>query len=273
MVVMSAADMSRLVEHRPTRVLLVLDQPVLAELISLTLSHGACSVRTATSVEHVATIVAEWQPRLVVLDMALSGTGIIQQLRNRAVEDSPALLMGLVGSGDLQSKLAVFNAGADDMLTVPFAPEELLARVLALTRRSRTDPLALLPTIGVGEIEIDIVNRTVRTGGLQLRLTPVEFVLLYLFMANLGRVLTRREILRTLWGTDHEAESNIVDQHVRNLRARLHTGGQHARSITTVAGRGYRFCVRTQAESSSSPGFGVSRRSDGASAAAKTHGT
>ena len=234
--------------HRPARVLLVLDQPLLAELISLTLNHGVCSVRTASSGEHVAIITADWWPHLLIVDMALNGREIIQHFKTGAGPGSTPAVMGLVGPDDLQSKLAVFKAGADDMLTVPFAPEELLARVLALTRRSRTDPLALLPTIGVGDLEMDIVNRTVWTGGLHLRLTPVEFDLLYLFLANPGRVLTRAEILRTLWGTDHEAESNIVDQQVRNLRARLDTGGRHARSITSVAGRGYRFYVRTQAK-------------------------
>ena len=145
--------------------------------------------------------------------------------------------MGQVGCGDLRRKLAAFDACADDILTMPFGPEELLARVISLTRRSRTAPIASTPVITVGRLEIDIVARTVRAGGSELHLTPLDLGLLYSLAANPGRVLTREEILDTLWGTDHGAESTVVDQHVRNLQ----TDGRQPRFIATVAGRGYRF--------------------------------
>jgi two-component system, OmpR family, response regulator MprA len=219
----------------------VLNRPVLTELISLSLNHGVCSVRTATAPEHSAPITAEWQPHLLILDMALNCPQIIQQFRTQAVAGSTPSVMSLVEPDDLQSKLAVFNAGADDMLVVPFAPEELLARVLALTRRSTTGPVQLTSTITIGELEIDIVNRTVRADDLQLRLTPLEFGLLYLLLANPGQVLTRAQILHVLLGTDHKAEGKVVDQYVRSLRARLQTLGRPAGCIATVAGRGYRF--------------------------------
>jgi two-component system KDP operon response regulator KdpE len=172
----------------------------------------------------------------------------MQQLRTRAVAGSPLLVLGLVGRGDLKSKLAAFDAGADDMLTVPFAPEELLARVIALTRRSTTAHIALTPVITVGELQIDILKRTLRVGDSELHLTPLELGLLYLLAANPGRVLTREEILDTLWGTDRGAEGNVVDQHVRNLRARLQTDGRQPRFIATVPGRGYRFLPSGQSD-------------------------
>ena len=104
-----------------------------------------------------------------------------------------------------------------------------------------TAPIASTPVITLGELEIDVVKRVVRAGASDMRLTPMEVGLLYLLAANPGRVLTRDEILDTLWGTDNGAESNVVDQHVRNLRARLQTDGRLPRFIATVAGRGYRF--------------------------------
>jgi DNA-binding response OmpR family regulator len=153
----------------PARVLIVLDRPDLVELATATLNHGTCSVRTVGTAEQLATLAAEWQPHLLILDMALNGLRIMQQVRTRAISVSPMSVMGLVSRGDLRSKLAAFDAGADDILTIPFEPEELLARVITLTRRSRTAPIASTPVITVGELEIDVVKRVVRAGGADMR--------------------------------------------------------------------------------------------------------
>jgi DNA-binding response OmpR family regulator len=219
-------------------VLVVLDRPVLVELISLTLNHGVCSVRTATAVEHVASLATEWQPHLLILDMALNGSLIMQQVRTRAGDGASMLVLGLLAGTDLRGKLAAFDDGADDILTVPFAPEELLARVIALMQRSRTAPIVLTPTITVGELQIDILYRTVRVGDDELHLSPLELALLYLLAAIPGRVLTREEILATLWGADDTAQTKLVDQYIHNLRARLQTDSRRPRFIATVPGRG-----------------------------------
>ena len=97
-----------------------------------------------------------------------------------------------------------------DILTVPFAPEELLARVIARMRRSYSDAVTFTPVIKIGELEIDILKRTVLTGALELHLTPLEQSLLYLLAANAGRVVSRDEILDTLWGVDSTAELYIA---------------------------------------------------------------
>ena len=245
---LSTSDASGTGDRGPARVLVVIDRPVLVELVTMTLNHGVCTVRTVITAEQVAITVAEWQPHLLVPDMALNGLCIMQQLRTGARAGSVPLVMGLVRRGDLRSKLAAFDAGADDILTIPFAPEELLARVIALTRRTRTASVALTPVISVGDLQIDIANRTVRAGDSEMRLTPLELGLLYLLAANPGRVLTREEILDTLWGTDHGAEATVVDQHIRSLRARLQSDGRQPRFITTVPGRGYRFLPSGQAD-------------------------
>jgi two-component system alkaline phosphatase synthesis response regulator PhoP len=150
-------------------------------------------------------------------------------------------VIGLTRRGDLKNKLAAFELGVDDILTVPFAPEELLARVIALVRRSYSNKLTFTPVIKVGELEIDILQRTVRAGTSNLHLTSLEQSLLYLLAANAGRVLSREEILDTLWGVDYVAESNVVDRQIRNLRARLQNDWRAPRFIATVPGRGYRF--------------------------------
>src|SRR5438477_6242398 len=126
-------------------------------------------------------------------------------------------------------------------MTLPFPPEELLARVIALVRRSYPDAAAFAPVIRLGDLEIDILHRSVRAGTTELHLTALEQSLLYLLAANAGRVVTRDEILDALWGPDYVAGSNVVDRQVRNLRARLEDDWRQPRYIATVPGRGYRF--------------------------------
>ena len=138
----------------------------------------------------------------------------------------------------------------DDILTVPFSPEEFVARTLALMRRTYRAEFPFKPVLRLGELEIDILNRSVRAGGHELHLTALDQSLLYLLAANAGRVMTRDEILDHLWGVDFVAESNVVDRHVRNLRAKLQNNWHRPRYIATVPGRGYRFVPTTTEEAS-----------------------
>jgi DNA-binding response OmpR family regulator len=147
-------------------------------------------------------------------------------------------VLALTRRGDLKTKLAAFDQGVDDVVAVPFAPEELLARALAITRRAHGTQPVLDPTVRIGEIEIDILNRVVRAGTSVIHLTGLEQSLLYLLAANAGRVITRDEILDALWGTDFVAESNVVDRHVRGLRAKLQNDWRRPRFIATVPGVG-----------------------------------
>ena len=145
------------------RVLLVLDRPVLVELIKLTLNHGVCTTRAVTIAAEVETTVAKWQPHLVILDMDLDGAQISSLVSPKAPSSGRLPIIGLTRRGDLKAKLTAFEAGVDDILTVPFAPEELLARVIALLRRSYSEAVTFTPVIKIGELEIDILKRTVYT--------------------------------------------------------------------------------------------------------------
>jgi len=230
-------------------VLLVLDQPVVAELIKLTLDHGAFETRQAVSAAEALVVLGQWRPHLVLLDMDLEGVGGARVMDRigpgaagpGAAGGAPVPTIALTRRGDLRTKLEAFERGVDDILTLPFSPEELLARMVALVRRAYPEAAAFRPVIRLGDLEIDILHRTVRAGTSELHLTAMEQSLLYLLAANAGRVITREEILGTLWGPDHAAGSNVVDQQVRSLRARLQNDWRRPRFIATVPGRGYRF--------------------------------
>ncbi|MDQ3810901.1 MAG: response regulator transcription factor [Chloroflexota bacterium] len=225
----------------PVRVLLVLDRQTVLEMIKLTLNHGVYTTRTASSAPAALAVVDDWQPHLVVFDADLDGQHVMQRVVGRAGGSTRLPAIALTRRGDLRTKLAAFEWGVDDILTIPFAPEELLARVVAVLRRSYSDAVTFTPVIQLGELAIDILNRTVRVGESELHLTSLEQSLLYLLAANAGRVVTREEILDTLWGVDYVAESNVVDRQIRNLRVRLQNDWKRPRFIATIPGRGYRF--------------------------------
>ena len=129
----------------------------------------------------------------------------------------------------------------DDILTMPFSPEELLARSIVISRRASGIQRPIVPTIRLGEMEIDIVNRQVRAGGSVIHLSGIEQSLLYLLASRGGQVVSREDILDAVWGTDFVAESNIVDRHIRSLRVKLQNDYRHPRFIATIPGQGYKF--------------------------------
>ena len=232
-----------LAEVEARRALLFHDRPLIVDLIELTLNHGLFVVRAASSMAEAEAILADWRPHLSVVDMDREDSaGLLGRLgASNTMRQSRTPILGLTRRGDLKTKLKAFDLGVDDILTVPFSPEELLARSIVISRRAAGTDLPLVPTIELGEIEIDIVHRQVRTGDSVIHLTSIEQSLLYLLASRAGRVVTRDEILDAVWGTDFLAESNIVDRHVRSLRIKLQNDYRHPRFIATVPGRGYRF--------------------------------
>jgi two-component system, OmpR family, KDP operon response regulator KdpE len=231
----------------PHRVLILADQPLVVDLISLTLNHGAFVTRDFPTLDEARAAVVEWQPHVALIDMDLGGPASLRPLRPPADAAHAVPILALTRRGDLKRKLEAFDQGVDDVLTVPFSPEELLARVVVITRRTYGAGGGLVSVLKLGEIEIDIVNRHVIAGGSTLHLTALDQSLLYLLAANAGRVISREEILDAVWGPDFIAESNIVDRHIRSLRAKLQNDWHRPRYIETVPGRGYRFIPTAQA--------------------------
>ena len=215
----------------------------MVDLITLTLSHGVFVVRAADSLAEAEAIMAEWRPHMAVIDMDHDdSTALLQRLgASNTLRQSVTPALGLTRRGDLGTKLRAFDLGVDDILTVPFSPEELLARSIVITRRATGTDVPIVPTIKLGEMEIDIFHRQVRAGDSVVHLSGIEQSLLYLLASRGGRVATRNEILDAIWGSDFVAESNIVDRHIRSLRIKLRDDHSHPRFIATVPGKGYRF--------------------------------
>jgi DNA-binding response OmpR family regulator len=230
-------------EPEARRALVLHDQQLTVDLIELTLNHGLFVVRAARSLAEAEAILAEWSPHLTVIDMDHDdGSALLSRLgASNTMRRSATPVLGLTRRGDLQTKLRAFDLGVDDILTMPFSPEELLARSIVISRRASGVDLPIVPTIRLGEIEIDIVHRQVRAGQSVVHLTGIEQSLLYLLASRSGRIVTRDEILDGIWGTDFVAESNIVDRHIRSLRVKLQNDYRRPRFIATVPGRGYRF--------------------------------
>jgi two-component system alkaline phosphatase synthesis response regulator PhoP len=227
----------------PRRALVFLDRPLVVDLIELTLNHGLFVVRAASTLAEAEVILAEWRPHMGVIDMDREdGPELLARLgASNNMRKSRTPVLGLTRRGDLKTKLKAFDLGVDDILTVPFSPEELLARSIVISRRASGIDLPIVPAIRLGEIEIDIVHRQVRAGDSVVHLTSIEQSLLYLLASRAGRAVSRDETLDAVWGTDFLAESNIVDRHVRSLRIKLQNDYRHPRFIATVPGRGYRF--------------------------------
>ncbi len=225
------------------RALVLHDKQLIVDLIELTLNHGLFVVRAAHSLAEAEVILAEWQPHMTVVDMDHDdSTALLARLgASNTLRRSVTPVLGLTRRGDLATKLKAFDLGVDDILTVPFSPEELLARSIVITRRATGTNRPIVPTIKLGEIEVDILNRQVRAGDSVVHLSGIEQSLLYLLASRSGQVVTREEVLDTIWGTDFVAESNIVDRHIRSLRIKLQNGYRDPRFIATVPGKGYRF--------------------------------
>jgi DNA-binding response OmpR family regulator len=171
------------------RALVLHDRDLIVNLIELTLNHGLFVVRAARDLADAEAILAEWRPHMALIDMEHEDSaallGRMVAASRLAANSTPVL--GLTRRGDLQSKLHAFDLGVDDILTVPFSPEELLARSIVLTRRAIGAGRPIVPTIRLGEMEIDILHREVRAGSSVVHLSGIEQSVLYLLASRGGQ--------------------------------------------------------------------------------------
>jgi len=224
----------------PASVLIVEDDPAIAELLKASLSRAGHTTRHALDVETAEKLVRDALPDLIVLDWMLPGaSGVEFARRLRAAErtrDVPIIM--LTARSDEQDKITGLEVGADDYLTKPFSPRELAARIKAVLRRRA--PQATEDTVEIAGLRLDPATHRVTAGETVIALGPTEFRLLHFFMTHTERVHTRGQLLDQVWGDHVYVEERTVDVHIRRLRSALEATG-HDGLIQTVRGAGYRF--------------------------------
>jgi two-component system phosphate regulon response regulator PhoB len=223
-------------KHLP-RVLIVEDEPAIAELIQVNLKHGGFSPVVAyDSVEAQRQLDAE-PPDVILLDWMLpwqSGLSLARHWRKQPRTKSIPILM-LTARGDEPDKVAGLDAGADDYITKPFSTQELLARIRAVLRRRM--PESVSDSVTLGALVLDAATHRISYQGQELKLGPTEFKLLHYFMKNAERVHSRSALLDKVWGDHVFIEERTVDVHVKRLREALGSAGT---MVETVRGAGYR---------------------------------
>ena len=230
------------------RVLVVEDEPDIAALIAYHLTRVGYRVETATTGQEGVSAVRREVPDLVVLDIMLpgvSGLDVLRSIRSQAqTKDVPVLM--LTARREQEDRILGLELGADDYVTKPFSPKELILRVEAILRRSRRGPIDTGGQIlSAGPIQLHVGAATAEMDGRPLGLTPKEFRLLQAFLERPGKTQSRRRLLEDAWNVDRSVSGRLhtrtVDMHVRRLRAKLGTAGEW---IETVRGFGYRFQPR-----------------------------
>ncbi len=231
-----------------TTILVVDDERNLVELIASYLRADGYAVLTAYDGPAALEVARRERPDLVVLDImlpALDGLEVCRRLR----QFSDAYVVMLTARGEEVDKIVGLSVGADDYVTKPFSPRELVARVRAMLRRPRTagetchGDAPPSPTLRLGALVIDEARHEVTLSGEALALTAREFALLAALAAHPGRVFTREQLLSRVWGNDYY-DDHVVDVHVGNLRKKLEEDPAAPRYIETVRGVGYRFAAR-----------------------------
>lgn len=218
-------------------ILVVDDDPRITDLLRRVLAYEGYTVAMAATGTEALNRTLERPPDLIVLDIMLPGlNGLEVAKRLRAAGDNVPILM-LTARDAIADRVKGLEIGADDYLIKPFAPEELVARVKALLRRSREERQEVLR---YADVELDMGTRLAHRGTREIELSPTEFELLALLMRRPRQVLTRDIILDRVWGFDFEGSSNVLEVYIGYLRAKLEAAGE-PRLIHTVRGVGYVF--------------------------------
>jgi two-component system, OmpR family, phosphate regulon response regulator PhoB len=226
-------------------VLVVEDEADIRDLVCLHLKHAGMNALACESAEHARSTLASSAVDMAIVDWMLpgdSGINLVRQWRQDPRLKSLPILM-LTARGREGDKIEGFDAGADDYLVKPFSPRELVARILALQRRSGHD--AQPKRIQYRKLVLDMDAQRVTIDGVTIELSPTEYRLLLTFLKNQDRVLTRAVILDKVWSNELSIDERTVDVHVRRLRVALRAAAQagYDEMIETVRGGGYRLAV------------------------------
>jgi len=221
----------------PIEVLVVDDEPALSDLVSMVLRYEGWRVSTAHDGATAIQMAGTERPDVVVLDIMLpdmSGLDVLAEL-HRIRPELPVLL--LTAKDTVEDRIAGLTAGGDDYVTKPFNVEEMVLRLRALVRRSGGGVVATNTQLVVGDLVLDEDSREVTRGGSEIKLTATEYEVLRLMMANPRRVLTKAQILHSVWDYDFEGRSNVVELYISYLRKKI--DADRTPMIHTVRGVGY----------------------------------
>lgn len=223
-----------------TSVLVVDDEPDIREVIRFALEGAGFGVLEAGHAEEARKLMATENPDLLLLDWMLpgrSGLELAQQIKQSANTRSIPIIM-VSAKGEEEDRIKGLNTGADDYISKPFSPREMVARVNAVLRRVKPEELA--DEIEIGGLRIDNVSHRISANGKRIDIAPTEYRLLHFFMTHADRAFSRAQLLDQVWGDQVYVEERTVDVHVRRLRKALEVSN-HDYMLQTVRGVGYRF--------------------------------
>jgi two-component system, OmpR family, KDP operon response regulator KdpE len=221
---------------RDSRVLVVDDEPQIVRGLRVILTNAGYRVEEATTKHEALDAVSVRPPDAIVLDLVLpDGDGIEVCEDIRRWSRVPIVVLSAIG--DERQKVRALDAGADDYVTKPFGSEELLARMRAVLRRRGDDGDS---PVRVGDLEIDLADRSVRRAGEEVHLTPIEFDLLSQLAEHPGRLVTHRQLLHEVWGPGYEDETHYLRVHFAHVRSKLEQDPSNPRYLITEPGIGYR---------------------------------
>jgi two-component system, OmpR family, phosphate regulon response regulator PhoB len=223
-------------------VLIVDDEASIREMIAVALEMADYQVLEADNAQAAHALVVDRQPDLVLLDWMMPGTSGIELARRLKREEATAEvpIIMLTAKGEEDNKIQGLEAGADDYITKPFSPRELVARLKAVLRRAT--PRGVEDPVEVEGLLLDPVSHRISADGRALEMGPTEYRLLQFFMTHQERAYTRGQLLDQVWGGNVYVEERTVDVHIRRLRKAL--GERHQQLIQTVRGTGYRFSAK-----------------------------
>jgi two-component system KDP operon response regulator KdpE len=220
------------------RVLVVDDEPQILRALRIILRDAGFEVLRAATAEEALDLAALHGPNAAIVDLVLpDGDGIEVTRSLREWSTMPILVLSAVG--EESEKVRALEAGADDYVTKPFGPRELVARLQAALRRA--DPGPDEPVARADGLEVDFSAHLVRVEGEEVHLTPIEFELLRVLIRNRGRLMTHRALLEEVWGHAYADDVQVLRVHIANLRRKIERGGDAPRYIRTDPGVGYRF--------------------------------
>lgn len=223
-------------------VLIVDDEAPIREMIAVALEMAGYHCREASNARDAYSSIVDNRPDLILLDWMLpetSGIELVRRLKRDDITVDIPIVM-LTAKSEEDNKIQGLEVGADDFITKPFSPRELVARLRAVIRRAT--PAGVQESIDVKGLVLDPVCHLVRSHGTVLSMGPTEFKLLHFFMTHPERVYTRAQLLDQVWGGNVYVEERTVDVHIRRLRKAL--GQSHDYLVQTVRGTGYRFSIK-----------------------------